>query len=641
MPQRPKQHQLEGSSRARFSTLINDIGWACRDKHQDDCGIDQEVEIFKNGKSTGLMFLVQLKSTDSGKPSFSIDVDRLKYYRTLELPVLIVGWDNKNKKFYNQWAHSIDLTVLGKKKKISLTYAKKNEWKQSASAELVSDLELLKTIKNPSLNLPIRTSVEYNFDSIRGYSASKMQTLFKKVCNDEPRIKLVQTDDAPLVKIEISSTSAIIKIVGITSFGLHGFQKKKSKKPISNLPYDLMVGLGFGLARFRHYAPAAELIISYKEKCLLGHDERFAGQIINILLMAGYFKEAVELQDKWMTDDSLFTISFAMYIFKNYPLFTEEKRKEVEEYFLGRINHAHKNKDKELAGISHYNYANYLHNNGFHRKALYHFKQAKKYTPSYNDSTYFRQEVAANLFLLGRYRFAARAYERLLKLNRNKHYKCLYADALMFSGQYEKAEKAFSAALGKSKKSADEWHLKLHCLRYLRKSFKFDSQIRNKELASKFTEHQKGLTHKENIRHFKKAFKHDALCSLAWFNLGVTYGLLNDIDNSTIAYVFAGLCLPNDIEAWNGAILASLWSKKYYMLAPSIIKTSYRINGERQLIDLREALDNKKYDSRLVDKVMAVISECLPANKNSERCFQIRLPTKRKVFKTAVTLSCD
>ena len=67
-PKRPRSHVLETESRQSFESAIPSE-WVYRRK-EDDYGIDGEVELFDDsGKTTGLLFYVQLKATDStGNP---------------------------------------------------------------------------------------------------------------------------------------------------------------------------------------------------------------------------------------------------------------------------------------------------------------------------------------------------------------------------------------------------------------------------------------------------------------------------------------------------------------------------------------------------------------------------------------------
>ncbi|MFT7233976.1 MAG: hypothetical protein ACI8TA_003205 [Cyclobacteriaceae bacterium] len=93
MPKRVDQHEIEDISRARFQLALP-RKWVFRDKAKD-YGIDGEVELFDNDKKPkGLVFWVQLKATESKKESTILNVDfnieTLRYYKTLDIPVLLV-----------------------------------------------------------------------------------------------------------------------------------------------------------------------------------------------------------------------------------------------------------------------------------------------------------------------------------------------------------------------------------------------------------------------------------------------------------------------------------------------------------------------------------------------------------------------
>ncbi len=83
--------------------------WVVREKSHD-YGIDLEVEIFdKNDNATGLLFLVQMKSTSTKRKSVDIQITTVNYYKSLELPVAIFLYCESEDVFYWKWAYSIDM----------------------------------------------------------------------------------------------------------------------------------------------------------------------------------------------------------------------------------------------------------------------------------------------------------------------------------------------------------------------------------------------------------------------------------------------------------------------------------------------------------------------------------------------------
>jgi hypothetical protein len=93
MPSRPRQHELEDESRIAFEAALPS-GWVYR-QQPNDYGLDGVVEVFESGQTTGILFWVQLKSTDDagtdGALKFRLSLDHCDYYRSLDMPVLVLS----------------------------------------------------------------------------------------------------------------------------------------------------------------------------------------------------------------------------------------------------------------------------------------------------------------------------------------------------------------------------------------------------------------------------------------------------------------------------------------------------------------------------------------------------------------------
>lgn len=95
-----KQQKQEQKSRNQFAERIGDFGWIVNPT-TIDLGEDFFVSIYEKGASTGLTFLVQLKSTSrlaslrhSAKEiAYSLKVKDLKHWSVSAIPVVIVVWD--------------------------------------------------------------------------------------------------------------------------------------------------------------------------------------------------------------------------------------------------------------------------------------------------------------------------------------------------------------------------------------------------------------------------------------------------------------------------------------------------------------------------------------------------------------------
>ncbi len=109
---RPNQHEIELKSR---KLLIGNLpsGWEYRESSRD-YGIDFEIEMFSNNKSTGVVFKLQLKGSesinilsDNATISFTFPIKNLKYYLfEIKIPVIIMVCDVTWNKIYWLDVHS-------------------------------------------------------------------------------------------------------------------------------------------------------------------------------------------------------------------------------------------------------------------------------------------------------------------------------------------------------------------------------------------------------------------------------------------------------------------------------------------------------------------------------------------------------
>ncbi len=109
---RPKQHEIDDAACRLFEQSLP-REWVYRPLPKD-YGIDGEVEVFRDGKSTGIIFKVQVKGTESPRVlsggrsiSFSLGVDDIAYYLDeVAIPVFLVLVDVTRSNVY--W-HPIQL----------------------------------------------------------------------------------------------------------------------------------------------------------------------------------------------------------------------------------------------------------------------------------------------------------------------------------------------------------------------------------------------------------------------------------------------------------------------------------------------------------------------------------------------------
>ena len=184
MPKRPRAHQLEEESWKAFNNVIPNY-WILR-KPQPDYGIDAEIEIFEQlGSSTGIMFLAQLKGTDTKTLSLSLPLETLDYYKSLPMPVLLVRYYSPSKELYFRWVQGIDPYYSRKRgsKSVSVNFTEENKWTDQTPDSLVRYLKIFRQLHNPRLPLPIKFIFEFSEKEVFSVATAKIESMVRNAAS--------------------------------------------------------------------------------------------------------------------------------------------------------------------------------------------------------------------------------------------------------------------------------------------------------------------------------------------------------------------------------------------------------------------------------------------------------------------------
>ena len=264
-PKRPREHQLESESRIAFQRKLPSK-WLFENIDQPEYGLDGRVEIFdKADFATSRMFFVQLKGTDKSQLkdalAVNLEIRTCEYYRSLDLPVLIVLYHASTHKLYVKWFHTYD-PYYGKNAKKSITFrlSVKDEWEEETAAQLVLDLEAFRQLRSPQLPLPIKLIIQLKEQYIHGVLAERIQL---KLCQalDKFSTQIKISNDLQTVhgSILISNSKTEIYFASGTGFTLHTSTKQKNQIDTPEFIYDIITGIGVAVENIGHSNIAARI----------------------------------------------------------------------------------------------------------------------------------------------------------------------------------------------------------------------------------------------------------------------------------------------------------------------------------------------------------------------------------------------
>jgi len=166
---------------------------------------------------------------------------------------------------------------------------------------------------------------------------------------------------------------------------------------------------------------------------------------------------------------------------------------------------------------------------------------------------------------------------------RRERYLPLLADALLMSGQYGRAHETFTQVMSETtlSRSPSEWHLKLRVVdRILRLGFVGESQTRDPEGAMVLADvSSPELSDDERRQSLEDALRVDALCPLAWFNLGLLESNADNVESAFDSFLAAGVLSRYDLEAFARALFAGLVLGE--PLTIDVVKSAYFFHGSR------------------------------------------------------------
>lgn len=588
MPKRPRQHQLERESREAFRSLLPTT-WLPREV-TPDYGIDEHVEIFNEaGIATGRGFYVQLKGTDETSLDKALAV-RLKtttstYLREQELPVLIVRYRSPTRQLYARWFHTFDPHYAqGDQQSFTFRLAPENQWDESTPELLLEEVDRYRLLKSRRLAFPVTIHLQVPAQGVHGVGRSTLRlgvrNLLASVA-DVVRLS-VGAEEAEeshrITTIRVSEDETVVNYGSAPTVTLHHTADYSQDDVRNAIPADVIIALALWLGQVGATTEAARL------SARAAAESNVVGDLETLFRVLGFFVqshrpvEALELAEKVRTQGRPFEAdilgSALLFHVKSH---TAAEQASVEAFLRTACSRADASEDQSIARAAYYSLGNFLRSRD-DEEAFACYCRAAELDPRYLDRPYFCGEVAGLFFLLGEYESAAEFYARATELGTDPLTKALKADAVMFAGRYGEASALLQEYLTEVDGPPAEFVLKSVLLPELVAQIG-EEQARFPQKAVDLA--GVPLDEAPDPSSFNAALAEDALCSLAWFNMGVQLSRRDERDAALRAFLWAALISTADVEAWSNAFGLSLSSAVNFDLAPVILDAAYRLNGSK------------------------------------------------------------
>lgn len=458
-PQRPRPHVLEELSR-QASRAALPAEWVVRPVEDDD-GIDREVEIFVDGRATGLTFTVQLRASDRvsrAGPSRRVTTDQLGCWRSLDVPVLIAYMVVETESLYGSWART-----LGREHKIepgavttTLTYGAEDLLVDAADRLLV-DVVIVRGLRTGCLPQPFELNVGVE-DSFTVASQHEAVVHLRSLVRSRSLGSIVEVlpathgDHRPRFLVQLSGGQSTVLRAGLpvdvssvrVEVPADVYGQRHGPAAFTTLVSDVLVGMAVALERTGAGGPAARLLDRVARESSIATSPELAPAIAELLDDHEMADEALALAVRLMTaeesDARDASDAYLCAALQHLERVDETSVTELVERMRQRAHQERASGNPRRAGRMHDNIGQVLGSVGERETMLHELDAALVHDPGYQDREYFFRERGGVRWSVGDHLGAAEDYRRALRLGAEPgELRPLLTDALMWAGRCSEA----------------------------------------------------------------------------------------------------------------------------------------------------------------------------------------------------------
>lgn len=567
MAERSFSHILEEKSKRAFEHIIPPE-WVIRPQ-VPDYGLDLQVQIFDAEQhATPFFFYVQLKATEKiseGKavPSCSFDARRLCHYVKYPFPIMLVLYCSEQDALFYEWVHPLYHSLSDEE--VRRWHLQRTVTVQfSQRLDGVNPAQIDREVRHQSFHLghPAEPRSPFSLLLLIDYNHELKAELFRQLSEwlsldssfDFIRLKETGEGDA---RIQLNSTPPSLTLL---------YADKTLTLPLGsrlgdeNIFEELLPLLGLSIAVLLAFGGRSDQAIDLVAR-VINEDLKLSESCQSILAQpslaslfgttnrsaeAMIFAEA--LLKRGHRDSALVLATAVFHTTSNKKYFSQQYRQ-----FLAAAL-ATATTPQEKASL-HYDLANSLRFDGYHREAIKQFHCAARQDPTYRNRAYWWAELGGSLFLVNKLRWSEQCYRRSLELGEDRlPARGLLADVLLHQGRFQEAKAEFEVYLKEVAYPVPEFFLKYWLSSMLSDKFGHVT-TRNHDLACELVDEALSASNSnEVVTKLSKAIQADPLCGLAWFNLGVCQSTMGQ-NSKYETWLATALMQMWDVEAWANAII--------------------------------------------------------------------------------------
>jgi len=566
MAKRPDNHITGDYAIRKISAALIPEEWTISTP-EADYGLDMLIEVVIDNTTTGKFFFIQSKGTlDSSRNgiiTYSMDVERIKDYQKIELPVLFVYYSKPENKFWGRWMNYLYMSLTPQQREqqtVTLTFSSRNS----------IDVDYLRSI-GAFLDSSITRRLSLLGDKI---SDEFIRFHHKLLSLSQQFLGSIITDDSHLTCETISLSYEGTPQKGVVMLSSSG--------ETINIPTDLISCEFLYLPLVKQEdCPDCVLDAIY---LIAFFCSKYSSICVEYILTNPREKALDYISlDKWQKYLSLLPLESLNRVNGLFEIAVQDHHKDIAQsilivVFSASIDHPglqslyrellsyylnNEQKDENKGNIC-YSLANSMRSANLY-ESLSLYMRAVRFEPLYRELYYWWQEIGGVLYLTGHYYFAEHFYKKARKISKKECREdigILISDCLICQGKIKNAIKEEQDYINNSEGS-------------------ISSRVLLKSIITESMDDQE-------IKDFAPIF---------WFNQGIAASKEGNHSEALNCFLYAWRLDDGDIESLVNAFFEAYNNH-------DTVKTAYILNT------IREQSPNEGY--RMI--VSAILSNKIPLN---------------------------